>query len=252
MKRRLPVAIVVLALVFALFGCSGDDGATGPEGVAGAPGTPQPISVLVAATSGISVESVAQAMVAAGVFPTGTEVNWLTIGVIAQLPTLTAYDAVLLYRGQALTPETGDSLGDALANYVDAGGGLVIGQGMYTDSNLGGRIMTDPYSPLTVGSASGVAGPRTVDVSSLGSPIHPIFNGTDFVNMSLDINNNYSNPALSPEGTLLALDNIGHNLAAVNPANNVIGLNVFPFGEAANTPALQLIANSLLFVGGGI
>jgi hypothetical protein len=57
-------------------------------------------------------------------------------------------------------------------------------------------------------------------------------------------NFNYTNPALTAGSTLIAVDTAGNRVVAVNAANRVVGLSVFPgFGDMG-----RLFANALNFL----
>jgi hypothetical protein len=62
---------------------------------------------------------------------------------------LNAFDAILLFNDGEPFPDP-DALGDALADYVDQGGGVVLAGDLFaTDFALGGRFAAEPYSPLS-------------------------------------------------------------------------------------------------------
>ena len=67
------------------------------------------------------------------------------------LSDLQAYDAVFVYTELALADAA--ALGDALADYSDGGGGVVVAAGacMSTTANLEGRFVDEGYMPFTLG-----------------------------------------------------------------------------------------------------
>jgi MYXO-CTERM domain-containing protein len=85
---------------------------------------------------------------------TTARLNTVTsIDVAGSTPTLAqlaAYQAVLVFS-DTVPFRDADALGDVLADYVDAGGGVVIaGRSFIPGFAIGGRFVTDGYSPLTV------------------------------------------------------------------------------------------------------
>ena len=122
------------------------------------------------------------------------------------------YDAVLVYSNAAFNDPTG--LGNALADYLDAGGGIVIAAFSFTtiDSNmrLAGRIIEDDgYSPFLPADEASPA-PGTCDWPP-PYPCHPVFDAVNdapaywhFVT--------FGNPPLAPSGTLLAVTTAGPRL----------------------------------------
>ena len=142
---------------------------------------------------------------------------------------LAQYDAVFVYAEQPfLDPE---GLGDLLADYVDGGGGLVVGAYAFSNGhNLGGRLVADGYVPLTLnGTDSGVAGPQRMirEVRPYGT--HEVF---------LNVVNFYGGPGsfhsagvqVAPGAELLARWENGEPLVAVSEpsAGRVVALNFFP------------------------
>jgi hypothetical protein len=261
--RKLNIVHVMLLLGLALtMACSGDDGVAGTQGPAGGDGTPQPIKVLIA-----GVESAAQlqqraALLSAGL-PVGTTLNFVSLqDSLPSVAHLNQYDAVLCYSQFPWDDVPGGNgavdMGDNLADYVDAGGGVVLAQGCFLAGTfeLMGRIITDAgYSPFTAAAANGETGDRTLELASLDFPLHSIFTGVDLDNLFYEGGTFLNNPPLSADGTLLVSNVNGHNAVAINPAGNIIGTNIWisgTFGDPTEVLARKLLANMLLFVGGGI
>ena len=148
-----------------------------------------------------------------------------------------------------------DSLGDRLAEYVDAGGGQVLVQGAFVDFiPFGGKILDPGYSPFNKVAGAGIWTERSVDFGSLDLPLHVIFNGTDVNNLTYPGDGAFGNPDLDATATLIALENNGHNCIAVNANQRIIALNMWP-ASISNTnalEALQLLANCCMFVAGAI
>jgi len=254
--RRIYGVILVLALVPLLFGGCGDTGPVGPPGPQGPPGARQPIKVLLAGfDSNTSMIEMIRLAFKESLFPLGTEIHFANLmDSVPALETFLEYDAT--YCWTVGTPTHRDSIGDVLADYVDMGGGLVLAQGAYTISSLGpigGRIMTEGYSPLIPGPSSGDNNPHVLDPNSIALPMHPMFNGTNVDNFQLFDQPQFSNPTMDSPATLLALDKIGVVVIAINAAENVVGINTvgtWTFNHQFYPEPRKLTANALMFVGG--
>jgi hypothetical protein len=136
------------------------------------------------------------------------------------LATLQAYDAVLVWT--ANLPSSG--LGDTLADYVDAGGGVVLATfdgWMEAQGYFPGRIHSPGYNPLT--------SPTTdaYQFSSLGAydPLHPIMSGVSALTSSF-YNRDYF--AVDADATLVASWSTGRPLAATNASGDVVNITLFP------------------------
>lgn len=161
------------------------------------------------------------------------------------LPTLASiqnYDSILAFTN--FVPNNAAGLGNLLADYVDAGGHVVLAT--YAFSNpwgIGGRITDSGYAPLTNlgvnGTVSGNLAP--IDASD------PVFAGVDLGNLSYFHNSNFAHPGLDIGATLLATDGAGINMIARNSVGNVLGLNLYPGGGLPenNQELYILVANTL-------
>ncbi len=250
MIRIIVSAFCALALVG--LGCAGEDGPTGPSGSEGTPGSPVPIKALLAgAEPADTLQAVAIDLFSRGLLPLGSAINIVDVtDSIPPLAFLNDYDAVLVWTTSPVTDPV--MLGERLAEYVDAGGGVVIGQMSFVDGwALLGRFMSD-YSPLQPGPSVGIAVARQIDFFSVSMPLHPILNGVNLRVFPFYSTNQWSNPGLAPGATLIAKDTpSGANAIAVNAAGNVIGLNMsgnHMRGGYSEPP--KLIVNALLFVAG--
>ena len=125
----LALAIVVLAAALA---CTGDDGAPGTTGVSGRDAAPRAISVLVmGAHTPSGVRVVALGLAGDGGVNPATDIDHLDVsGATPVLADLTSYDAILFYSNAV--PSDAIALGNVLADYVDAGGRLLILQGAFS------------------------------------------------------------------------------------------------------------------------
>jgi len=167
---------------------------------------------------------------------------------------LSGFEAVLVTDSVMFTEPA--VVGNALAAYADAGGGVVITefcfQGMWA---LQGQIMTPGYSPFTADpSSSGYGIIQTGLV--VHDPTHPIFDGVNTANVPTYWQ---ANVGLDAGATSLAEWPSGRDAVAFNTlagGNSVVGLNMFPADFYANsmmTPDSQrLVANALGFsIGSG-
>lgn len=183
---------------------------------------------------------------ATGNLPLGTEIDALDLtDSVPSALELGAYDAVVVWSSGVTPFAYADSLGNALGQYADAGGGVVIAIGAILDNawGLGGTIMTAGYCPLHKTSMAGISGARTLDVSTISFPYHPIFNGTDVQNFAFTGGNFLPAPPLDTGAILLAADSQGANSIAIN-----MYLAQEFAAEMANV--ITFTGNALLFVGG--
>ncbi len=176
--------------------------------------------------------------------PNSSTFEWST-GNLPTLATLNQYDAVLAWTDFSFSA----SMSNLLADYVDAGGGVVISTfwGSQVDAIVGGgRLETTGYNPLinpTIDAfTSATLG--TYDVAS------PLFSGVSSLNASV-FRGDYL-PGLDAGATLVASWSDGNPLLAYNAAQNVINLTLTPtnadLGHVTGDYQ-QLFRNSLAFVG---
>ncbi|MFI4854385.1 MAG: hypothetical protein ACIAQF_05330 [Phycisphaerales bacterium JB065] len=179
------------------------------------------------------------------------------------LETLLEYDAVLTWSNTSFDDAV--SMGDVLADYVDAGGGVVVGVFANTSTNparfLQGRWLSDPgyiaipqNGGFVDGSAAGLGEVLIAD--------HPILDGVDsFFNQAPMGSNGIPFGAWRPaelsltEGsTLVARWTTGETLIAIAPNPRVVELGFHPVSNAVNagywdqtTDGGLIMANALLF-----
>ncbi len=154
---------------------------------------------------------------------------------------LNAYDAVLLYSNQAVGYP---SFGDTLADYVDAGGGLVAATFLYQTIGFGesyGRLLSGGYLPYAsyISNYSG---------SSLGAydASHPIMAGPLTVS---SITGYYRDiVTLSADANLVASWSDGEPLVAVD-GSGVVGVFLFPndYYGTLSGDYMNLFGNALLY-----
>ena len=159
------------------------------------------------------------------------------------VPNMSPYNAVLMYTNHS--PSAG-VFGDALANFVDAGGGVVIATYALSSSwGIGGRIFNSGYSPFASGPSSGTNYSGTL----VQSTTHPVFNGVNVPSISYWYNGNYITPTLNAGATMLARDASGIGMVAVNASGRVIANNIYLNNTFQTSAELyKLIANELAFV----
>jgi hypothetical protein len=101
---------------------------------------------------GASAQSGALGDVVASIQTTGRVPNVTLIDVGAATPSITqlsAFQAVLVFTDGVPFADK-DALGDVLADFVDNGGGVVLAGDVFAPgTDLGGRFVADPYSPLS-------------------------------------------------------------------------------------------------------
>ncbi|MDB5352185.1 MAG: hypothetical protein JWN86_3432 [Planctomycetota bacterium] len=165
------------------------------------------------------------------------------------LAQLSSYDVVLAYTNFA--PDNAGALGDVLADYVDAGHGLVLatyGLGNIPSGGgtaIAGRIATTGYSPLVISATLGdLDGGLTAIV-----PADPIFNGVNLAAPDFYYHDsNFAHPDLDAGAVLLATDTSGVNLIARSANGRILGMDLFPgfFAATDNSDEYyKLLGNSL-------
>lgn len=167
------------------------------------------------------------------------------LSVLSSTPTLgdlTPYEAVLVYTNNR--PQDPSGLGDVLADYVDAGGHLVLcTYGFSTPWQITGRITSTGYSPLiNLGTNGNVSGNIVAVV-----PSDPIFAGIDLNSVTYFHNSNFAHSGLDTGATLLANDGAGILMIARNSSGNIYAANFFPgtIVSGNNNEFYNLIANML-------
>lgn len=197
--------------------------------------------LLLHADSNFYVNNVKNALVSTGLFTAGEVDSFDARVSTPTLPDLTPYDAVFAWTNYV--PYNGTALGDVLANYVDAGGGLVVNTYSFSSGwAIGGALMSSGYSPLQNSGSNGNPGTNLVALVA-----DAIFNGVNLANVMDFSNFNYAIPTLDPGATLLADNGSGVNMIARNAAGNIIAMNIFP-GFNTNGDAARLYANALFDV----
>ncbi len=130
-----------------------------------------------------------------------------------------------------------EMLGDNLAQYVDAGGKLILMQGAFAlggDWYLTGEIMTPPYSPVA-------ASPYSLDDAvAIDFADHPITESVNMITTGL-----YGYLSLQGDGVSLGDYDVGYPVGAYNPDKSVVGLNIFPGDTFWEGDLMQLMDNTI-------
>ncbi|MCF8241750.1 MAG: choice-of-anchor D domain-containing protein [Melioribacteraceae bacterium] len=168
---------------------------------------------------------------------------------------LLEYAVVLVQNDLLWSSPGGDRtvVGDVLADYLDAGGMVVVNLYAYSydDWGLAGRFIDDGYGPFT-GTTSDVwwnEGDPFFTLGTVHDAGHDIMQGVTTV----EDNWGHQDPALASGATRIVDWNDGEILAAVNEDGTVVGLNLLAVNgnEGFNNDMITLIHNSILFLGGG-
>ena len=156
------------------------------------------------------------------------------------LDQLSGYNMVIVWSNWPFNDPTG--LGDVLADYVDAGGSVILHQFCFGSGwNLGGRIMNE-YSPLSIGQTQ-------YENRYLGDydSGHPIMEGVS------DVGDIYqASVSIINGGEWVASWDDGTPFVAFNPEVNVVGINGYIGDDRQFTgDMIMLVHNAMNFVAGG-
>ena len=172
------------------------------------------------------------------------------------LARLAPYDVVIVLnqapweRGANIQP---DQLGDLLADYVDAGGKVIVNQFAYYGFQefddqlaLGGRFITGNYGPFT-GDVTTYIPPQSL--GEILIPNHPLIKGVN----TLTYTGSLQRAKLSPGATGIAKWLSGEWVLAANA--NVIAMNFMPMGQRSSDQPVtgdvrQLYRNAIHWLAG--
>jgi hypothetical protein len=180
--------------------------------------------------------------------------TWDGSATTPSLADLSAYDAVMVSSDSAGFADV-TALGDALADYVDAGGRVVATTFTTNDSGLGlsGRIVSGGYLPFTTGTQMDSDGPFQLVKDQ---PSSPLLAGV--ASFDGGANSYRSDIAVAAGASLVAHWNDSGStpleVTKVAPSGAVVvGLNMFPPSSdaspgnwVASTDGARLMANALL------
>ena len=210
------------------------------------------VAVLGAAVAAGWNDDVRQKLLGTGTFETVDifQANTLT----PALAQLQPYAALLVYSDDSFANAT--NLGNALADYVDAGGGVVVSTfgtlSPGSGSGIDGRLRTGGYLPFVGGATS--SGAEITLVAD--QAVHPILAGAG--SLSGGTASQHNLVTLAPNAALVAHWSNGRPLVMtkLTGQGRVVGLNFFPPSETVsnnfwrtNTSGARLMANALLWSG---
>ncbi len=182
------------------------------------------------------------------------------------LATLMQYDAVIVWSNVSFVDSV--AMGDVLADYVDAGGGVVVAlfanTTTTTNRNLAGRWQDPMGGYIAIPQGGGFTVNTTVSIGEVPDPNHPIMDGVEsFINdVGIGTNGPFgawrpTTATLTAGSTLVARYTDGKTLIAVAPNPRVVELGFHPVSSAVNdgywnesTDGGLIMANALLFAAG--
>ena len=213
------------------------------------------VAVYGAPNTGSWNNDVVQKLQATGQFTsvTGVLVNNTTPSVSSMMQ----YDAVLVYS-DGVGFQNPTQMGNNLADYVDAGGGVVIGVFSFHSSSgpitVQGRLRTGNYVPFNFSGQSGGSMTLVADL-----PSHPILDGVSYLH-------NGSSGYHHTVSTVSGATQVAHwsnsrpmvSEWVPHGGGGVVGINMFPPSSGARSDFWNqsgdggiLMANALSFVAGG-
>ncbi len=166
------------------------------------------------------------------------------------LAELQQYSAVLVFSNYTFSNNT--ALGDVLADYADAGGGVVVATFSFNIGNLGGRIVSGGYLPFTQNAkSSGTPLTLIPDV-----PAHPILAGVS----SFDGGSDSFHETISLTAGAFQVAHWSNDVPLVATkqptSGKIVGLNFYPPSSDANptlwtasTDGARLMGNALAWAG---
>ncbi len=179
------------------------------------------------------------------------------------LATLQQWDAVLVWSNDSFDDAV--AMGDVLADYVDAGGGVVVAVFANTSTNvarfLQGRWQQGDYIaiPQNGGFVQGAG-----ELGQVLIPDHPIMDNVQTFVTRWDVTDQGlifggykpANLSVTPGSTIVAKWNTGHSLVVLSPNPRVVELGFHPVSSDVNefaywdaaTDGDLLMANALCFV----
>ncbi|HVK09884.1 MAG TPA: Ig-like domain-containing protein, partial [Gemmataceae bacterium] len=196
------------------------------------------------------VDDVQAKLVGTGQFTSVTLVDVMSgTPTVAELET---YDSVLVWNNYAFADH--NALGDNLADYVDAGNGVVVAT--FANANtfypsIGGRWASGGYDAISPSSYTGF---NPLTLGAVAQPGHPIMAGVTAFDGGFA--SWHSDGAVSAGSALIASWSDGSPLVAER-SNRDIGLNFFPpssdayfDGWNSGTDGALLMGNALSYVSG--
>jgi hypothetical protein len=232
----------------------------GPSTTCGScPQIPAGSVAILAATAAADVNDVQAKLVGTGLFPAVVTRILTSPAPTPTLAELQQFDAVLVWSNLSFT--SGDAMGNVLADYVDAGGGVVNAIFVITTTTanrfLGGR-WDSTYQIVPQQGGTTTTGVQTL--GNIAIPGHPIMAGVNTLQGGNTTTTRPTTTALTPHGVLVAQWTDGKTLVAVsNTRPNRVDLGMYPPSTTANstgwvptTDGARLMANALLYAGGNL
>lgn len=219
------------------------------------PNTGGPVAVYGAPATNTWNNDVTNKIVGTGFFPRADGYLVSPGNAVPTLAQLQQYSSVLVYSDAPFNDPV--ALGNVLADYLDAGGGVVLATfGFYNSNsnNIQGRISSAGYLPLTVGGYTTGNG----ETLAADEPLHPILSGVNSFNGGTS-SYHCSGIATTVGATLVAQWSDGQTLVATKQltTGRVVALNFYPPSSdvrsdlwVASTDGARLMANALLWAAG--
>lgn len=210
---------------------------------------------IVAAAGSAGATGVETLLNDSGAFDSVTNIDLQTV--TPTLAELEAFDSIMVWTNT--TPQDTDAFGDVLADYVDAGGGVVVtvfaNSSTTTNRDIGGRWRGNPDYEVIIPRSGNQSGDASL--GTILDPGHPIMDGVaTFFGGTSSFRPNVT--ALSPGATAIAEWDDGRVLVAVGANPNRVDLGFYPppstvsasFWDIGTDGDLMLV-QSLLFASGG-
>ena len=244
-------------------------------GAAGLPAMAQTAAIVAASTNTADAQNEPRftdprdKIMATGLFTQVDIINATGIGDgvgTPSLATLMQYDAVIVWSNVSFVDSV--EMGDVLADYVDAGGGVVVAlfanTTTTTNRNLAGRWQEPAGGYIAIPQGGGFTIETTASLGEILVPGHPILEGVEtFVN---DVGIGSLGPfgawrptetAVTAGSEVIARYDDGKTLIVVAPNPRVVELGFHPVSSAVNdgywneaTDGGLIMANALLFAAG--
>ncbi len=244
-------------------------------GAAGLPAMAQTAAIVAASTNTADAQNEPRftdprdKIMATGLFTQVDIINATGIGDgvgTPSLATLMQYDAVIVWSNASFVDSV--EMGDVLADYVDAGGGVVVAlfanTTTTTNRNLAGRWQEPTGGYIAIPQGGGFTIETTASLGEILVPGHPILEGVEtFVN---DVGIGSLGPfgawrptetAVTAGSEVIARYDDGKTLIVVAPNPRVVELGFHPVSSAVNdgywneaTDGGLIMANALLFAAG--
>ncbi|MFI4917085.1 MAG: GC-type dockerin domain-anchored protein [Phycisphaerales bacterium JB060] len=217
----------------------------------------QDVAIVAAASSSSTASQFVETervLVDSGAFDSVSIIN--TVTTTPTLDELLAFDSIIVWTNS--TPGEPDAVGNVLADYVDAGGGVVVAvfanSSTTTDRDIAGRWRANPDYEVIIPRTGNQSG--SAFLGDILEPDHPIVDGvTEFFGGTSSFRPNVTD--LNPGAQAIAEWDDGRILVAVgaNPKRVDLGFYPPPSTSSASfwditTDGDLLLVQSLLFAAG--